>query len=169
MSLDCVVAAFCVDEPFRESGCFKDDFFLFAFFRNLQQQQKSHGADGDGKKKIKNSFRLAQFECILHVTHSDFIVARREKNLFFREEVTKTKPERRIISEAPPPKTTRSDEGENMKKFHFMNVVYRICADSAFHGVRDRLFWQKIKQTKKTFLLHSPLILHTVSFSFDGV
>lgn len=24
-----------------------------------------------------------------------------------------------------------------------MNVVYRICADSAFHGVRDRLFWQK--------------------------
>ena len=43
-------------------------------------------------------FSLAQFECILHVTHFDFIVAKNKEKVRKRKEKKKTKPEQRIIS-----------------------------------------------------------------------
>lgn len=55
-------------------------------------------------------------------------MARKKEN---KAEEVKKPEQRRLISE----RKRVNDEGENMKKFHFMNVVYRICADSAFVGI----------------------------------
>ena len=114
---------FCVDEPFRESGSLQR-FFSKSFTEPNNEETTILFL-------LLFGFSLAQFECILHVTHFEFfflLLWRKKSARDEEEKKQKTKPEQRIISEDD------WGERENMKerKFHFMNVVYRICADSAF-------------------------------------
>lgn len=105
---------------------------------------------------------LAQFECILRCYTFWFFfsffycVAKRNK----------TKPEQRIISERETKKKTGERWGREYEKFHFMNVVYRICADSAFwlctYINATDCFGKKIN---KTFLLHSQTSFRNVGWA----
>ena len=143
---------FCVDEPFRESGSLQR-----FFFRNLLRSPTM--------KKPRfcfffySAFRWPNLNAffMLHILiFFSFFYCGEKKSARDEEEKKQTKPEQRIISEDD------WGERENMKerKFHFMDVVYRICADSAFD-----CFGIEKKRAYKYFSTLRMCVFHSVSSS----
>lgn len=125
------------------------------FFRNLQQW-RNH----DFRWPNLNAFFM------LHI----FIVAKKQQH---REKKRKNQTRTENHLRMKIKKKQRERWGREYEKFHFMNVVYRICADSALLVYKPTVLAKSVKKNFVSFFsTHSSqprLWVCFVSFSFAGV